>query len=107
MLIDKALELVDLAREHRVVVDLGDAQRVHHDAIQINLAQEVGLPQVGPRDFVVLWDEVALAEAADSHVDVFDAAVAVHEHNVLVHDPDVVDGDRKLDQERYEEADCA
>lgn len=104
VLINKALELVGLARQLFVGVDLGHLEWVDHDPVVVDLTQEVGLSQVGPRNLIVIWQVVALAQATDSQVDVLDASVTVDEHQVLVHDPAVPNRDTKLDQESNEHA---
>ena len=105
-LIDEALELVRLGHLGLVI---GKGRRdlvpIDDDTVVIDLAQAVSLFQIAEAYLVVKGDVIALAQAADTHVDVMDSRIVVYEHDVVVEDEYVDNEHGELDEEGHEKAD--
>ena len=77
---------------------------VDDDAVVVDLACLVEVPQVVEADLAVLRQEEPAELARDAHVDVAQPPVHVHKHDVIVEDEQVHDQQAQVDYECQEEA---
>jgi hypothetical protein len=67
----------------------------------------VGLFQVVPRDFIICRTVVASSKTCDPKVDIADARVTVHKHDIVVENEAIDYDEREFGQESDEHADEA
>jgi len=98
--LSESLELIHLAAQGPASGEwVRRLDLVNQDSVLVDLSHVVGLLQVVPRNLVVRGDVVATSQATDSQVNVRNARVHVHEHDVIVENVDVHHEQAHLRQE--------
>ena len=99
------MELITLGNTCIFVVKvLGDSDLANDNSIVVYLPEWIRLLQVVPANFVIKWDMVPSADAADSQVDVTESCITMNERNVVIKDEEIDNHHRKLNQQGQEKS---